>query len=166
LIIAGVENIIYKIGSSMLDSLDQKLINLLMSDSTQKTNVLAEKLGVNQSTVRRRINKLFNDESLFFSVLPNPDILGFSVRAILSLNVIPGKVNEVAKVLSSREEVKWIYPTSGRYDILLIVWFTSNESIFDFVENVIGKLDGVTECETSVCLRKVDDVSGIVKGII
>jgi DNA-binding Lrp family transcriptional regulator len=150
----------------MLDSLDQKLINLLMADSGQKTNVLAEKLGVNQSTVRRRVHKLADNKALFFSVLPNPDILGFSVRAVMALKVAPGKVSAVAKALRVREEIKWISPTSGRFDILFIGWFTSNEAIVDFIEIVIGKLEGVKEIETFICLSKVDDVTGTIKGII
>jgi DNA-binding Lrp family transcriptional regulator len=143
----------------MVDSLDQKLINLLMNNSRQSSKVLAQQLGVDQSTVRRRTNKLIRNGVLFFSVFPNPDVLGFPVRAVLALDVASGKVSSVIEALGSREETKWISSTSGRYDIILIVWFHSNEEIYDFIEGVVGKLEGIRNAEVFICLSKSEELA-------
>ena len=124
----------------MIDEIDQKLIELLMSNSRQSSRVLASKLGLDDSTIRRRVKKLVENGVVFYSVLPNPDVLGFPVRAILALNADPGKISEVIEVLSNIKEIKWISPTTGRFDIILFVWFNSIEAIYDFIEKMAPKV--------------------------
>ncbi len=136
----------------MIDEIDQRLINLLMSDSRQSSRVLAEKLGIDGSTVRRRVKRLVDEGVVFYSVLPNPDVLGFPVRAIIALNADVGKVSSIIRTLSEKNEVKWIYPTTGRFDIFLFVWLSSIESIYDFMENTIGRIEGLRNAETFICL--------------
>jgi Lrp/AsnC family transcriptional regulator, regulator for asnA, asnC and gidA len=141
----------------MIDEIDQKLIELLMSNSRQSSRVLADKLGIDGSTVRRRVKKLVDDGVVFYSVLPNPDVLGFLVRAIIALNVDPGKISKVIKMLNNIKEIKWIYPTTGRFDIILFVWLDSIETIYDFIEDTIGKVEGVRNAETFICLNNDND---------
>ena len=136
----------------MIDEIDQKLIELLMSNSRQSSRVLADKLGLDSSTVRRRVKKLVENGVVFYSVLPNPDVLGFSVRAVMALDIAPGKVNEAIEILSDMKEVKWISPTIGKYDVILFAWFSSIEVINDFIEHKIGKIEGVNNTETFICL--------------
>lgn len=141
----------------MIDEIDQKLIELLMSNSRQSSRVLASKLGLDDSTIRRRVKKLVENGVVFYSVLPNPDVLGFPVRAILALNADPGKISEIIEVLSKIKEIKWISPTTGRFDIILFVWFNSIEAIYDFIEKTVGKINGVRNAETFVCLSNDSD---------
>ena len=122
----------------MIDEIDQKLIEMLMSNSRQSSRVLADKLGLDASTVRRRVKKLVENGVVFYSVVPNPEVLGFPVRAVVTLDIAPGKVNETIEILSEIKEVKWISPTIGRCDAILFAWFSSNEVISDFIENRIG----------------------------
>jgi Lrp/AsnC family transcriptional regulator for asnA, asnC and gidA len=141
----------------MIDEIDQKLIELLMGNSRQSSRVLASKLGIDASTVRRRVRKLVENGVMFYSVLPNPDVLGFPVRAIIALTVDPGKISEVIKVLSNLKEIKWISPTTGRFDVILFVWFNSIEAIYDFIEGMVGKIEGVRNAETFICLSNEYD---------
>jgi Lrp/AsnC family transcriptional regulator, regulator for asnA, asnC and gidA len=141
----------------MIDEIDQKLIELLMSNSRQSSRVLADKIGIDGSTVRRRVKKLVDDGVVFYSVLPNPDVLGFPVRAVIALNVDPGKISKVIKMLNNLKEIKWIYPTTGRFDIILFVWLDSIEAIYDFIEDAIGKIEGVRNAETFICLNNDND---------
>jgi Lrp/AsnC family transcriptional regulator, regulator for asnA, asnC and gidA len=136
----------------MIDEIDQKLIELLMSDSRQSSRVLADKLGIDGSTVRRRVKKLAENGVMIYSVLPNPDVLGFPVRAIIALNVDPKKIKEIIKILTNQKEIKWVSPTTGRYDIILFAWFNSNEAIYDFIEGTVGNIEGVRNAETFICL--------------
>jgi Lrp/AsnC family transcriptional regulator for asnA, asnC and gidA len=149
-----IQNICFylQIGIAMIDEIDQKLIELLMSDSRQSSRVLADKLGLDGSTVRRRVKKLVENGVVFYSVLPNPDVLGFPVKAIVALNIAPGKVSEAIEKLSNVKEIKWISPTTGRFDVILFVWLSSIEVIYNFIENVVGKVEGVKNAETFICL--------------
>ena len=141
----------------IIDALDQKLIALLRKNSRQSSDVLGVQLGVDSSTVRRRIKRLVNQGVLGFYAHPNPAAIGFPVKAIIGLDVAPQKMRVVIDTLRSREEIRWIYPTSGRYDIMVMGWFASNQAIYDFVESVIGKLEGARNTETFICLGRADE---------
>jgi DNA-binding Lrp family transcriptional regulator len=142
----------------MVDQIDQALIGLLTDNPRQSSIELGNKLGVDPSTIRRWIGKLVKEKVLAFSITPNPDILGFPVRAIIALNVTPGEVIPVIETLKSQQEIRWILPISGRFDIICYTWFKSNETILFFIENIVGKLKGVRSTEVFIILSKVDDI--------
>jgi DNA-binding Lrp family transcriptional regulator len=77
---------------------------------------------------------------LAFFAHPNPAAIGFPVVAIIGLDVEPKKMRIVIDELRKREEIRWIHPTSGRYDIILMGWFASNETIYFFLKRLLGQL--------------------------
>jgi DNA-binding Lrp family transcriptional regulator len=141
----------------MIDELDKKLIAILHKDSRQSSDALGTQLGVDSSTVRRRIKRLVDKGVLTFYAHPNPAAIGFPVKAIIGLDAEPQKMHTIMNILRSREEIRWIYPTSGRYDIMVMGWFASNQAIYDFAEGVIGKLKGVRNSETFICLNAPEE---------
>ena len=141
----------------MIDPIDQKIIELLFEDARQSSDALANTIGVDSSTIRRRINKLIKKGALTFTININPVHIGLPVIIVLALDVVPERLSEVEKILRSRKEVRMITPTIGRFDIMAIVWFASNESIHSFIEGVIGKLEGIRNTETFICLSKYED---------
>jgi DNA-binding Lrp family transcriptional regulator len=140
-----------------VDAIDKKLISLLRKNSRQSSDTLGAQLGIDSSTVRRRIKRLVDKGVLSFYAHPNPAAIGFPVKAITGLDVEPRKMKLVMEALRNREEIRWIYPTSGRYDIMAMCWFSSNQAIYDFSESVIGKLEGVRNTETFICLNAPEE---------
>ena len=141
----------------MVDATDNTIIELLIENSRQSSRELAGKIGLDSSTVRRRVDKLVKNHVLEFSAQPNPDLLGYPVRAFIVLNVMPSNLSQVIRELSKIPDVRWISPVSGRFDILTYVWFRSNQEILNFHENTVGKLQGVTHVETFVCLTTAEN---------
>ncbi|MFC1941555.1 Lrp/AsnC ligand binding domain-containing protein [Chloroflexota bacterium] len=62
-------------------------------------------------------------------------------------------MNSVTKILSSRQEVRWLAVTSGRFDIFALMWFPSIEELFHFMQDEVGKLEGVRNTETFISLH-------------
>jgi DNA-binding Lrp family transcriptional regulator len=56
------------------------------------------------------------------------------------------------KQLANRTEIKTLSTTSGRFDIIAIAWFRSNDELSDFMENTVLKMDGVRDTETFISL--------------
>ena len=75
------------------------------------------------------------------------------LRAIIAFDVGHDKVREVMELLSGRSEVKGLAATSGRFDIIVLVWFTSTNGLFQFIENEVSKMEGVRNTETFICLH-------------
>lgn len=137
----------------IMDSLDEKIIDLLSVDARQSSEVLAEQLNVSSSTIRRRINNLVNQGIVRFAVLVEPTKSGFSLRALIAFNIAHENLNQVIEVLARKPEVKGLAVTTGRFDVIALAWFTSTETLFRFMENEVSKLQGVINTETFICLH-------------
>jgi Lrp/AsnC family transcriptional regulator, regulator for asnA, asnC and gidA len=139
----------------MIDELDKQIINMSLTPGKQSSKKLASKLGVSSATVRRRIQRLYKQGILRTVVVTEASELGYSTKVFIGLDVVPQKVSAVMKQLSNQTEIKTISTTSGRFDIMAIAWFRSNDELSDFMENTILKLDGVRDTETFISLNFV-----------
>lgn len=138
---------------AIIDAMDQKLVSLLAKNARQTSEALARQLGVNPSTVRRRLQTLIKNQVIRIVALPDPDKVGFAFRAVVAFDVVHEKMDMVIEQLRLRPEVQWLSVTTGRYDIIAIVWFPSSEEFFTFMQTDVGALDGVRDTETFVCLH-------------
>ena len=138
---------------ALIDSMDQHLISLLAENARQTSEALAKQLGVNPSTVRRRLQGLIKDGVIRIVALPEPDKIGLAFRAVVAFDVIHEKLDSVVEKLRLRPEVQWLSVTTGRFDVIAIVWFPSSEEFFTFLQTEVGALEGVRDTETFVCLH-------------
>ncbi|MFP3975129.1 MAG: Lrp/AsnC family transcriptional regulator [Dehalococcoidia bacterium] len=138
----------------MVDQIDEQLIRLLMQDARRSSKAFAEQLKISPAAVRRRINRLIEEDVVRIIGFPDPAKMGFPLRVIISLNVLREKTNHVIEELNKRPEIIFLAPTSGRYDIVAIGWFSSTSTLYEFMDTVIGKVDGVTSTETFICLQQ------------
>lgn len=58
------------------------------------------------------------------------------------------------QMLVNRPEVEWVSTTTGRFDILALVWFPSTEELFRFLRSEITELEWVRDSETFICLHQ------------
>ena len=70
-----------------------------------------------------------------------------------AFDVAHEKLDSVAEILSLKPEVRWLSVTTGRFDVIAIVWFPSSEEFFTFLQTEVGVLEGVRDTETFVCLH-------------
>ena len=137
----------------MVDQFDKKLISLLEQDARQTSEKLAEQLSASPSTVRRRMSELIKRGSIRIVAIPEPKQIGVPLVAIVAFQVLHEKVTSFLKTLGSRKDVKCLYATSGRFDAIALMWFSSTEQLYDFMEREVAKIDGVKATETFVCLH-------------
>jgi len=138
---------------NMIDQFDRELISLLEQDARQTSEQLADKLSVSSSTVRRRMSELIKNRVVRIVAIPQPKQIGRPLVAIVAFQLLHDKVNLFLKTLSSRDDVKCLYVTSGRFDAIALMWFSSTEQLYDFMEKEIPKIKGIKGTETFVCLH-------------
>lgn len=56
-------------------------------------------------------------------------------------------------VLGSKPHVKGLAVTTGRFDVVALLWFTSTDELFTFMETEVPKMEGVRNTETFICLH-------------
>ncbi len=137
----------------MIDSLDRELIDLLVQDARRSSQVLAKKLNVSSSTVRRRMKKLTDQGTIRIIALPEPGRLGLFIEALIALDISHRKAELIVQELRKNPEVVWVAAISGRFDIIALVWLSSIEDLYRFTEEKVGVLEGVTDTETFICLH-------------
>ncbi|MFC1944076.1 Lrp/AsnC family transcriptional regulator [Chloroflexota bacterium] len=135
-----------------LDTLDEQLIRLLEKDARQNSEDLAKQLNVSAATIRRRLKKLTKSEVVRITASVNPDRFGLPVIAVIALDVVPEKVQEIAQKLVEYTEVRWVSTTTGQFDIIIIVAFRSTHDLSEFTYSVVTGLEGLRRTETFICL--------------
>ncbi len=83
----------------------------------------------------------------------DPAKVGFPLLVLMAFDVSREKAESVMSDLADRPEVKWVMTTTGRYDILTLMWFASTDQLSDFVEKELPAIDGVKDTETFICLQ-------------
>ena len=134
------------------DSVDKQLISLMGQDARQSSETLAKQLNLSSATVRRRLRKLTRSDLLHIVGVADPAKFGLPLAAVIALDVDHDKLESAMDELVSRPEIKWVSTTTGRFDMVAIAWFPSTDYLADFLKDELGKIEGVRDSETLVCL--------------
>ncbi len=135
-----------------IDEIDEHLITLLEKDARQSSRKLAEQLGVSAATVRRRIDALIKSNILQILGVVDYCKLGPCLFALTALDIEAAKTELTMEALVSIPEVKYVFSTTGRFDIVVIARFDSPESLTRFLRKTVAHIDGLRNTETFICL--------------
>ena len=145
-----------------MDRLDRELIEELQKNGRQSHIALAEKLGVTEGTVRKRLKKLVDKNIVKVVAIPNLSALGYSLTSIIGIQVRMTDLRKVADALARKANVCRLAFVAGRYDLIAIVVTQSHKALSDFIEKEISTIPGVSRTETFVNL---DVIKGEWSGI-
>ena len=104
-----------------LDELDQRIIERLFADASLSNTALAQSLGVAKTTIGARIKRLA--ERGFMRVIAETDVhaAGYSVFAVVAVEVRGRAVAEVAAELAKIPEAISVVSVVGRYQLMVSV---------------------------------------------
>ncbi len=143
----------------MISELDERLIIELSKAARQSSAELARKLNVSETTIRRRIQHLEKTGVVSFKATIDPAKLGYSITAIIAIEVELGKIDEVSDALASHPSVRYVCLCTGSHDIFVGTWFHSSADLTEFVKNYLAKIHGLRKSETFIILDvKKDEV--------
>ena len=137
----------------MLDSVDEKLIQLLAKDARQTSKALATQLNVNPTTVRRRLMKLIRSGVIRIAALADPIKVGLPLITVIAFDVARHGLESAVQMLANQPEVKWVSTTTGRFDILVLAAFHSTDELTNFVQGRLANMEGLRDTETFICLQ-------------
>ena len=136
----------------MQDSIDERIVRLLGQDARQNSKALAKQLNLSAATVRRRLRKLIQSESLRIIGAVDPTRFGLPLAVVITLDVSNDKLESAIEVLANQPEIKWVSSTTGRFDIIALARFPSMDSLSDVLTRHLTQMEGVRSSETFVCL--------------
>jgi DNA-binding Lrp family transcriptional regulator len=131
-----------------LDAIDLKILEELKDDSRKSFNLIAGVVGKTEATVRRRVNKLIEEEiikkfTIEYNINSKP-----RTRATVKIEPDFKEIKSIMKELSEIEEITDIWRLSGDCGLFIKVEIESIEKFNPLIEEKISQIKGVKIMET------------------
>ncbi len=139
-----------------MDEKDRKIIELLTENARIPFTEIAKKLGVTETTVRKRIEEMESKKIIKkYTIEVNPEKLGYRTVTILGMDVEPKYLLEAAKKLAEIEETKWVATSTGDHMIMCEIWAKNTEDLMKILTNKIGKIKGVKDLCPAIIMERI-----------
>ena len=136
------------------DDLDRSIVRLLEEDGRLPNLEIARRLGVSESTVRKRIARLMRQNGM--RITASLDGASASQTDMLFLiNTEAGCRVAVAERLASLSEVQYVALTTGGYDVVARAAFRSDADALDFLVRQVEGTEGVRVVQTNHVLKNL-----------
>lgn len=146
--------------ASGLDTVDRRIIALLVEDGRMPSTEIARRIGsgVSERSVRYRIDRLKRMGVVRISAIVNPDALGYTTTADVTLDVAPGSIQNVAARLVEFDQVSYIAGSVGDGDLVAQVHARDPEELMLLVNEDIGSIPGIVRVRTTIIPWKLKEV--------
>jgi Lrp/AsnC family transcriptional regulator for asnA, asnC and gidA len=142
-----------------LDKIDIKIVNMLLEDGRMSASEIARRVqNTSERVVRYRMERMINDGVMQISAIANPDSFGLTIRADVWLEVESDQILEVAKKLTTFENITYVACGIGQNDISIQLVAKDTAEIYYFVMEVVRKIPGVRKTTTSIVPIVLKDV--------
>ncbi len=139
----------------VLDALDRKIIAVLQENARLSNAEVAALVGSSEPTVRRRVDRLLEDQTIKIVAVAPPFALGYDVVAVLGLQIDHSRLDEIQDALRAMPEIRFAGITLGSYDVVTEVWFQSNAALLAFLHERLSKIPGIQRIESLQVVKMV-----------
>lgn len=136
-----------------MDKLDIAIIQALQEDARKAYTDIAKVLNVSESTVRNRVARLLEDDTLRLRATFDYIKLGFNASAFLNVIVQPGHLDAVATQLKAIPEVSYLLAITGTPDLLAELTCRDHQHLMDVITKQIHEIPGIVSTSTSIILK-------------
>lgn len=137
--------------SSGLNSIDEKILGILIADSRKPFVDIATEIGLSESAVRRRVKNLLDSETIKrFTIELNTTNKTSAITLISVASTADSSA--VSKDLMNLKGIEIIYEITGQYDIAAIISASSVIEINRCIDEV-RKIEGVSDTNTVIVLK-------------
>jgi len=137
-----------------LDPLDTKIITLLEQNGRMPNTELAKKLKTSETTVRKRIKRLIDEDLIKVVAVRNRAKLGYDMNGNIRIEADTRKTKSIADKLSRMNEIWYIAHLAGDADFDVEFSVRSRYDLLVLLD-AINKIDGVIRTRPSIRLRLV-----------
>lgn len=137
-----------------IDDLDRNIILELQEDARRPYKEIAAKLGVSESTISNRVNRLLRTGILKLEARVDPFKLTNKVAAIIGLKLERRSHLQAIEEIRKIPGVSAVYVATGEYDLFIEVMEDSIADLNDFLfhKTRLSKMKNVVTTETFILL--------------
>ena len=142
------------------DKLDYEIIKALHKNARIAASEIARNTGANERTIRKRIERLLNEDVIRLTAILNPLAFGYVTAADIFIQVDPLLEDQAVETLMSMPEVTYVAFGQGTNDISLEARFKDNDGFREFIRTTLANMEGVTVVSYALVpriLRNIDE---------
>jgi DNA-binding Lrp family transcriptional regulator len=137
-------------GPGDLDDMDEKIVATFSEDGRASFPTVAQALGINESTVRRRFETLLSRGCIQLVTLVPAGLLGYETEVLLWLDVAPARLDALAHELIEHRGVRFVAATLGQTSLMCEVIMPTTRDLFRFTTSTLAGLDGIRSWQASI----------------
>jgi Lrp/AsnC family transcriptional regulator, regulator for asnA, asnC and gidA len=137
-----------------LDDTDLNILELLQENGRRPNVEIARCLGIAESTVRKRIERMQQAGVFRTVIVPDFSLLGLEGHIIVGVHAELGKAPEIADRLAGLEEVRLVALTTGAFDLVVDVFLPSVADFLWFIQDELAHIPGIKGVETATVLQQ------------
>jgi len=136
-----------------VDDLDMKIIRILSANARMNNVDIANRVGVSEGTVRRRINEMVKNGIIEgFIILLNCKEAEKCVKAFISMEIADSDLQGVAsELLKDHEQIVAMYRTNTKSNLLCEAMFRSVIELQEFIDTY-RKIEGIRDLEVKIVI--------------
>jgi Lrp/AsnC family transcriptional regulator for asnA, asnC and gidA len=139
-----------------LDQTDRQIIAALQENGRESYKSIAARLGVSDSTVRLRTERLIRSGYLRISASVNPMFFEDGLTATVGVS-LEGRANvEIMRAIAALDGVQSVANVSGRFDLLVEIHVASRSELRRFLVDDLSAVGGIQNTETFLYLETID----------
>jgi DNA-binding Lrp family transcriptional regulator len=125
------------------DAADLAILDALRSDGRETFSAIAENIGLNESSVRRRFERMRAARCVDVLALVSSAALGMGAETLLTVTVAPDRLEQVAHELAAYPFVRYLAALLDENALLCEVIAPTVADIYTFTRESLAQLDGV-----------------------
>ncbi|MCW2541108.1 MAG: asnC [Frankiales bacterium] len=151
-----------------LDEVDRRIVAALQSAPRASGSQLAGVIGVSETTVLRRVQRLRDSGALIIVGAPDALRCGFGQPVFLYFQTQPGAAPALAAMLAERPDVRYVSLLTGRSDVMCELIAGDNRHLSQVLMYELPASGWIRASETAVVLKRFktrDQWSGPLLGV-
>ena len=129
------------------------IVRILQRNGRASNTEIGRALGLSETTIRKRIARLLDEELISIVAVPTPRGVGATTSVIIGISVRLGELQRVSDRLVEYPAVRYVAHSTGRYDLIVEAFFSDVDHLASFVANELGADPAVRQVETSLILK-------------
>jgi Lrp/AsnC family transcriptional regulator, regulator for asnA, asnC and gidA len=138
-------------GRPPLDEPARRLVEMLQRDGRQSYASLATAVGLSETAVRQRVQRLVDAGVIQVVAVTDPTQVGFLRQAMIGIRV-DGDPSAPLEGIEALPEVEYLVSTAGSFDLLVEVVCEDDEHLLDLLAR-LRRLPGVSSTEAFLYLK-------------
>jgi DNA-binding Lrp family transcriptional regulator len=131
-----------------LDAVDRRVLRELSADGRAPFQSIADTLGVSESQVRQRVNRMLESGTMRVLAITNPASLGFQTIAWVGIVATPDvRIADLAARVAAVASITYVVVSAGRFDVFAEAICVDHEDLLSVLDDQIRTLPGVARTE-------------------